>query len=211
MSGDKREYVPIGQGIRLQIMASELSPIQKAWSPKQLLVRTCCPVPQVTEQGPKLDHSDQQEPASHSILSAASPGQAAGSPKQVRVRVRSPKPQVTEQGPKSDHWDQQSPSSQAIVSTDGPGHWEASPKHSRRRVRTPDPQVTEQDPKSDHWDQSVAVPHEGKLGQGRVSVLRLPSLEQYCPVPVGLGSLQNRLRVSVPDPQVTEQVDQEPH
>lgn len=96
-----------------------------------------------------------------------------------------------------------------MLSVDGPGQFDKSPKHSRLLVRRPDPQVTEQVPKVDQADQ----PKEQEInpGQGRVSVLTLPSLEQYCPSPVGFGSLHNRFRVSMPDPQVAEQVDQAPH
>jgi len=201
--------IPIGQGSPLQGIFSILSPGHAEMSPKQVRVLVCCPDPQVVEHGPKSDHWDQHEPASHWIPSIASPGQADGSPKQVLDRVWTPSPQVTEQGPKSDHWDQHNPASHSILSVAVPGQFDVSPKHSRVRVRRPDPQVTEQDPKSDQGDQ----PKEQGInpGQGRVSVPTLPSLEQYCPSPDGLGSLQNRFRVSMPDPQVAEQVDQAPH
>ena len=203
----------MGQGSPLQAMFSVFAPGQAEGSPKQERVLVCCPDPQVEEQGPKSDHCDQQEPASHWILSAATPGQAEGSPKQVLVLVRSPSPQVTEQGPKSDHWDQQNPASHSMLSVNAPGQSDKSPKHSRLRVRRPDPQVTGQIPKLDQSVQPRVEPEEQEInpGHGRVSVLTLPSLEQYCPSPEGLGSLQNRFRVSMPDPQVAEQLDQDPH
>ena len=167
----------------------------------------------MTEQGPKSDHWDQQNPASHSMLSVNAPVQSDKSPKHSRLRVRRPDPQVTEQVPKSDHWDQQNPALHSMLSVNAPGQFDKSPKHSRLRVRRPDPQVTEQVPKLDQADQPRVEPEEQEInpGHGRVSVLTLPSLEQYCPSPEGLGSLQNRFRVSMPDPQVAEQLDQDPH